>query len=67
MRKKDIAERLAQQTKKTAGAAADELDDAISSVLKNLRHRQRPAPNALQRLIEEAKPEPGKKGRHAKS
>ena len=70
MRKKELAERLAEQTRQTEGAAADVLDDAINGVIKNLkspRHRQQPKPNALERLIEEADCKRDAKGRCAKS
>ncbi len=54
MKKKELAARLAKQTRQSKGAAADELDQAIHSVLKNLRDPEHQKPNALQRLIEEA-------------
>ena len=65
MRKKELAERLAQQTQQSESAVADQLDEAIHGVLKGLRHRKSPKPNALQRLLEEADGMPDGKGRHA--
>ena len=70
MRKKELTEKLAQQTKQTDSAAADALDDAITGIIKNLkspRHRQQPKPNALERLIQEAASRRDAKGRCAKS
>jgi hypothetical protein len=67
MRKKELAERLAKQTQQSEGAAADQLDEAIYRVLKNLRHPESPKPSALQRLLEEANRTPGEKRRQAKS
>lgn len=67
MEKKELAERIAAQTKVPAGAAADELDQAIHDVVNNLRKRESGRPNALQRLMEEAKCPPLEKRRKAKS
>jgi hypothetical protein len=67
MKKKDLAARLAKQTRQTEGAAADALDQAIHGVLKGIRRRENSKPNALERLLEEAKCESEEKGRHAKS
>lgn len=54
MKKKDLAERIARETRLSAGRAADELDDAIHRVLKSLRSQNRPRATALERLLEEA-------------
>lgn len=64
MRKKEIAERLAEQTDNTPSAAADALDEAITAVLKNIRAGQHNGSNALQRLIDEARSGLVHKGRH---
>ncbi len=67
MQKKELAEKIAEQTKVPPGAAADELDQAIHDVVNNLRKRESRKPNALQKLIEEAKCPPAEKRRNAKS
>jgi nucleoid DNA-binding protein len=65
MKKKDLAERLARETNLSPGAAADELDYALHSVLKTLRHQDRQRPTALQKLIQEATRSTERKGRPA--
>lgn len=76
MHKKELTERIARAAHVSPGAAADQLDDAIHGFLKNLRRKEHPRPNALQRLIQEANCAPEsrtaplavpEKGRHAKS
>ena len=69
MKKRELARKLAEQTRQTESAAADELDDAIHSVIKGLKNtrRQQTRPNALERLIEEAECAPDVKGDCAKS
>jgi nucleoid DNA-binding protein len=67
MNKKELAQKIAEQTNVTPGEAADELDQAIHDVLNNLRGRRRRSPTALQRLIEEAKAPRVPKRRNAKS
>jgi hypothetical protein len=57
MEKKHVAERLAAKAKLPPAEAADQLDTVIHNLLKAMRSagaRQRA--NALQRLIEEARP-----------
>lgn len=66
MRKKDLAERLARESNLPAAAAADELDDALHSILKTLRHNDRPRSTALEKLIQEATHAPERKGRPAR-
>ena len=63
MEKKELAERLAEEAKVPPSAAADELDNAIHGVIKNLRNRKTSHPNALQRLIGEANCSPDGKRR----
>lgn len=67
MRKKELTERLARATRQSKAAAADQLDEAIYNILKNLRRGESPKPSALERLLDEADPASGEKGRHAKS
>jgi hypothetical protein len=67
MKKKDLAELFAKETKLPAGAAADELDDALHSVLKSRRHNERPKVTALERLLREAKCAPARKERNSGS
>lgn len=64
MKKKDLAQRLAEETRTTESAAADALDDAIHGVIRNLKHSRprQPKPNALERLIKEADCSPARKG-----
>lgn len=54
MKKRDLTERIARDARLSAGTAADELDDAIHRVLKNLRSQNRPRATALERLLHEA-------------
>ncbi len=54
MQKKDITERLARETHLPPAIAADELDDALHTVLKSMRNPGQAKPGALQRLIREA-------------
>jgi hypothetical protein len=67
MKKKDLAELLARESNLPAGAAADELDDALHSVLKTLRHNDRLRSTALQKLLHEATRAPERKARPARS
>lgn len=56
MEKKHLAERLAETAKLSPAEAADQLDAVLHNVLKRMRGSgARPRPNALQRLIEEAR------------
>lgn len=67
MKKKDIAARLAATTDLTPFQAADELDTAIYTVLKNMRKHGPSRPTALQRLIQQGEMPPDPKGRRATS
>jgi hypothetical protein len=64
MQKRDLTERLAKEAHLPQAIAADELDDAIHNVLKNMRNPEKAKPSALQRLIREAGSQI--KQRHAK-
>lgn len=67
MQKKELTARLAKAARVSPGVAADELDGVIHDFLTNLRRKDPPRPNALERLIQEANCAPEEKGRHAKS
>lgn len=67
MKKKDLAERLAQTAKVPPALAADELDSAIHSVVKSMRKHGPSRPNALQRLILEGNCALDPKGQRASS
>jgi hypothetical protein len=54
MQKKDLTERLAKEAHLPQAIAADELDDAIHSVLRNMRNPEKAKPSPLLRLIREA-------------
>ncbi len=70
MRKKELAEKLALETKQNEGAAADVLDDVLHRIIKKLRSphsRQQQKSNALEKLIDEAGCAPNVKGQVAQS
>jgi hypothetical protein len=57
MEKKHLAQRLAETAKLPPAEAADELDTVLHNLLKRMRSSAaNPRPNALQRLIQEARP-----------
>ena len=67
MKKKELTELMAEQAHLAPAEAADELDNAIHGVLKNMRKHGPSRPNALQRLINEADCAPDGKGKRATS